>query len=124
MPAKLPTIEGSSVYDPAVPEWRLRLDSPAWFAWLSAASTSRFSYPLLDRSRGYIIGFMTVRQESRQRGGRYWSVYRRQGPRLRKIYLGPASAVTQARLEEVVTILLQEQDSLASPDTSGPTHVP
>ena len=110
---KLPTIEGTRVYSPELPDGRLRLDSPAWCAWRSAASTTRFSYPLYDRSCGYIIGFMTVRHEHRQRGGQYWSVYRRQGSRLRKIYLGPPSAVTHARLEEVVATLLRERAALA-----------
>lgn len=61
------------------------LDTPAWFAWLEASTTTRFSYAMLNRSRGYIDGFMTVRKERRQRGGAYWVVYRRQGSRLRKV---------------------------------------
>lgn len=60
-----PTIEGTCVYSPELSDGRLRLDSPAWFAWLRTASTTRFSYPLYDRSCGYIIGFMTVRHERR-----------------------------------------------------------
>ena len=48
---------------------------------------------------------MTVRKERRQRGGVYWSAYRRQGRRLRKIYLGPAASVTEARLREVAALL-------------------
>ncbi len=120
---KPPTSDGTCVYSPDLPDGRIRLDSPAWFAWLSSASTTRFSYPLHDRRCGYISGFMTVRHEGRQRGGHYGSVYRRQGARLRRIYLGPPSAVTHARLEEVVATLLRERDALArrdaprSPDT-------
>ena len=48
---------------------------------------------------------MTVRKERRQRGGVYWSAYRRQGRRLRKIYLGPSASVTEARLREVAARL-------------------
>lgn len=44
---------------------------------------------------------MTVRKERRQRGGVYWTAYRRQGRRLCKIYLGPSLSVTKARLREV-----------------------
>lgn len=51
---------------------------------------------------------MTVRKERRQRGGMYWTAYRRQGRRLRKIYLGPSHILTQARLEAVVMALLDE----------------
>jgi hypothetical protein len=35
------------------------------------------------------------------RGRSYWTAYRRQGRRLRKIYLGPSLSVTKARLHEV-----------------------
>ena len=86
----------------------MRLDRPAWFAWLEAPSTTSFSYPLFDRRCGYIIGFMTVRKERRQRGGAYWTVYRRQGRRLRKFYLGASQRLTQARLEAVAMTLLDE----------------
>jgi len=49
---------------------------------------------------------MTVRKEPRRRGSSYWSVYRRSGGRLRKIYLGRSATVTAARLEEVARRLL------------------
>ncbi|NTW97335.1 MAG: hypothetical protein HGB28_02160 [Oscillochloris sp.] len=94
------------VYGPGLSDSGLRLDGPGWFAWLEALTTSSFSYPLFDRQCGYIIGFMTVRKERRQRGGSYWTVYRRQGHQLRKIYLGPSSRLTQARLEAVAATLL------------------
>ena len=53
---------------------------------------------------------MTVRKERRQRGGAYWSAYRRQGRRLRKIYLGPSASVTEARLREVAARLYAGKD--------------
>lgn len=93
-------------YGPGLPTGGLRLDRPGWFAWLEAPMTTSFSYPLFDRQCGYIIGFMTVRKERRQRGGSYWTVYHRQGRQLRKIYLGPSSRLTQARLEAVAAALL------------------
>ena len=74
------------------------LDTPAWVAWLEAPSTTSFSYPVVDAHRGYIAGFLTVRKERRQRGGSYWTAYGRRGGRLCKVYLGPATAVTTARL--------------------------
>jgi len=79
----------------------IRLDSPAWFAWLDAPTTTRFSYALYNRAQGYIDGFMTVRKETRQRGGAYWSVYRRREGRLRKVYVGSSAALTLNRLEEI-----------------------
>jgi hypothetical protein len=108
-PAGKPAVvSGEWVYGPGLPSQGIRLNQPAWFRWLSEPSTTSFSYPLHDRRCGYIVGFMTVRKEPRQRGGAYWTAYRRQGRRLRKIYLGPASALTQARLDAVAATLLSE----------------
>lgn len=81
------------------------MDTADWVAWLEAPSTRCFSYPLFDPSVGYIVGFMTVRKEQRQRGGAYWSVYRRAQGRLRKIYVGTSAAVTAARLAEIAVTL-------------------
>jgi hypothetical protein len=105
MSRQTPTVSAGALYDPATPKTRVPLDSPAWFAWLEAATTTRFAYPIFEPAAGYIVGFMTVRREGRQRGGRYWSVYRRAGPRLRKVYLGRSAGLTQARLEAVATSL-------------------
>ena len=44
---------------------------------------------------------MTVRKERRQRGNTYWTVYRRQGPRLHKIYVGSSVRLTQAHLAQI-----------------------
>jgi LuxR family transcriptional regulator, maltose regulon positive regulatory protein len=107
-PRKPPVVAEHWVYGPGLPAAGLRLDRPAWGAWLSAPTTTSFSYPLVDRQCGCIIGFMTVRKEQRQRGGAYWTAYRRQGRTLRKIYLGPSQRITQARLEAVAATLLRE----------------
>ena len=84
----------------AAPE-RVRLDSPAWFAWLAAATTTSFAYPVDNPAGGYIEGFMTVRKERRERGGCYWVAYWRVGGRLCKAYLGRPEAVTAAHLQAV-----------------------
>lgn len=76
----------------------IRLDSAEWFAWLEAPSTRSFSYGVFDPQCGWIEGFMTVRKEQRERGGWYWSVYRRQGERMRRIYVGKARLLTSERL--------------------------
>src|SRR5690606_20983778 len=65
----------------------------------------RFSYALFNRTQGYIDGFFTLRKERRQRGTAYWSAYRRQGQRLRKLYIGRSTALTEARLEEIAAHL-------------------
>ena len=101
MSAQTPTIAGRHLYDPSRAGEGIALDSAAWFAWLEAPTTSRFSYPLFDPQVGYIVGFMTVRKERRQRGGMYWSAFRRTGQRLCKIYVGRSASVTQARLQAI-----------------------
>ena len=105
MRANLPHVSEGSVYDPRQEGRAIRLDSMAWFAWLAAPTTTSFSYPLFDPARGYIVGFMTVRKEQRQRGGMNWAVFRRCGGRVRKIYLGQTTTVTQARLQAIAEML-------------------
>jgi hypothetical protein len=91
--------------------WRnIRLDSAQWFAWLEAPEHRSFAYALLNHAKGYIDGFMTVRKERRQRGGAYWTAYRRQGRSLRKVYLGPAATLTAARLAEAARRLYTPDD--------------
>jgi len=101
MATKPPRISGQWVYDGALPAGSVQLDTPAWFAWLAAATTTRFSYPLFDPQVGYIVGFMTVRKERRQRGGQYWVAYRREGGQVRKVYIGSSGAVTTERLQAI-----------------------
>ncbi len=86
-----------------------RLDSPAWCAWLSTATT--FYY---DGRRGTF----TARCERRQRGDRYWTAYRRQRGVLRRVYLGKTDLLTAQRLEEVALLLL------ALPHSKGDPVVP
>jgi hypothetical protein len=105
MTKSIPIVQDGFVVDDHIPGPTLYLDTRAWVAWLEAPTTTRFSYALFNRAQGYIDGFMTVRKERRQRGAAYWSVYRRQGPRLRKVYVGPSTALTQARLEQIAAQL-------------------
>lgn len=110
MTYKTPRVSDGVLLDDKTPGPCIPLDSPAWFAWLEAPANVCFSYALFNRKMGYIDGFITVRKERRQRGGAYWTAYRRQGYRLRKVYLGPSPAVTQARLEQVVPQLDTRKD--------------
>ncbi len=80
--------------DPGQPGVFISVDSAAWFSWLEAAETRRFTYALEDERLGYIVGWMTVRKEERVRGGKYWTAYRRMEGRLRKVYLGVSGQVT------------------------------
>jgi LuxR family transcriptional regulator, maltose regulon positive regulatory protein len=113
MAANLPRISERWVYDPLMPSGSVQLDTPAWFAWLAAETTTRFSYPLYDRQVGYIVGWMTVRKEMRQRGGHYWVAYRRGGGQVRKAYIGSSGAVTTQRLQ-VIAYRLQGKEVVSS----------
>jgi LuxR family transcriptional regulator, maltose regulon positive regulatory protein len=105
MAKDIPMVRQAILEDPRHNGSSIPLDTPEWFAWLDAPTTTRFSYALHNRAQGYIDGFMTVRKETRQRGRHYWSVYRRSGPKVRKIYVGPSTALTLNRLEQIATRL-------------------
>ena len=71
------------------------LDSPAWFAWLEAPTTTSFTYALYNRQKGYIDGFV-----------------------IHKIYLGRSLTLTQAHLEAVATRLRTRDGPAHVPTTS------
>jgi hypothetical protein len=104
MPSRIPLVDSDSVSYVDSPV-SIRLDSPGWFAWLDDPATTCFSYAHFNRRAGYIDGFMTVRKERRQRGGAYWTVYRRRHKRLYKVYVGASAALTRARLEQIAADL-------------------
>lgn len=105
------------LYDPPHLQSSIPLDSAAWFAWLEEPSTTSFSYPLVDPGRGYIVGFMTVRKERRQRGQGYWTVFRRSAGRLRKVYLGRSHVVTDTRLL-MIADTFRAADEFPTPTTT------
>jgi len=109
MSAKTPTVSAGRLYDPQHPDGSIQLDTPAWVAWLELERVRSFAYPVFDARCGYIAGYLTVRKERRQRGGSYWTVYRRSGGRLQKFYLGVAQHVTRERLVTVVRRVLADQ---------------
>jgi len=112
---KIPEVSDGRLWGEQLPGGgTIPLDSPQWFAWLEAPTTTSFAYALFNRQQGYIDGFMTVRKERRQRGASYWSAYRRAGQRMRKIYLGRSLALTHACLEAVATRLQSRDDPAAS----------
>lgn len=108
MGRKPPHVREAWLLNPEADGGDLRLDTPAWFAWLEAPKTRSFAYGLVDPAQGCIVGLMTVRKERRQRGDWYWSVYRREGKRLQRFYLGCSGQVTQARLEQIAQQLLEK----------------
>jgi hypothetical protein len=121
MSAKTPSVSNDYLFDPAQPGRSIPLETPAWRAWLEAPTTTRFAYPLFNPQAGYIHGVMTVRKERRQRGGVYWSVYRRGQGTVHRIYLGPSAALTRTRLAEVAATLLARASAEASTAASAPS---
>ena len=96
---------GLLALEDAMANVKVVLDTPAWLVWLEDPATTSFAFPVDNPARGYIEGFMTVRKERRARGGVYWTAYWRVRGRLRKVYLGQATAVTQTRLEAATQVL-------------------
>lgn len=111
MTKDIPVVSQAILCDPQQAGPSIHLDTPAWFAWLDKPSTTHFSYALFNRAQGYIDGFITLRKEQRQRGRAYWSAYRRQGPQVRKRYLGPSTALTHTRLEQLAACFQLQPDS-------------
>lgn len=117
MGVKLPIVEVGSypvrgtawLYERRPGGVAIQLDTPAWMAWLEGATATSFAYAIADPQRGYLTGTMTVRKEQRQRGGAYWTVYRRCGGTMRKVYLGRSAAVTSARLAAIAWTFLCEE---------------
>jgi hypothetical protein len=89
----------------------LRVDSAAWFAWLTAPETTRFAYAVVDPRLGAVGCFVTIRKERRARGGSYWVAYRRCQGRLWKHYLGAGSRLTRTYLAGVGQAALAADDS-------------
>src|SRR2546426_8898545 len=83
---------------------RLTVGTPAWYAWLSTATTFAF------RSA---IGTFTARREQagHKRGGWYWRAYRKRAGQLHRAYLGTSEELTLERLRTVAA-------TLAAPHTS------
>jgi LuxR family maltose regulon positive regulatory protein len=76
----------------------IAVGSPAWFAWLSGATSFRLATPQ---------GPVTVRKE-RAGGGRgswYWRAYRKRQGQLHRFYLGPDAALTPQALTAAIAAL-------------------
>lgn len=107
MATATPTVAGDVlIFDDGGEPRSIAVGSPAWFAWLEAASG--FTY---QGERGSF----TARKESRQRGGWYWKAYRRRDGKLRRIYLGKAPDLSAARLASAAAALAGAPPAAAVP---------
>jgi predicted ATPase/DNA-binding CsgD family transcriptional regulator len=99
---------------PGAPE--IMVDSPAWAAWLEDIATHSFSFEGPS-------GTFTARKEHRSGSNEeYWSAYRKQGGKLRKVYLGKAKKLTLVRLDEAAAALSRHGDKATasqSPDATS-----
>jgi len=79
-------------------DYRLTVGTPAWYAWLSNATSFAF------RSE---VGTFTARREQagHKRGGWYWRAYRKRASQLHQVYLGTAQELTVERLRTVAAHL-------------------
>jgi predicted ATPase/DNA-binding CsgD family transcriptional regulator len=77
---------------------RLTVGTPAWYAWLSTATTFAF------RSE---VGTFTARREQagHKRGGWYWRAYRKRAGQLHRVYLGTSEELTLDRLRTIAARL-------------------
>jgi LuxR family maltose regulon positive regulatory protein len=83
--------------------------SPAWFAWLEAATTFRYhSQERQNIFRGYgpLLPPISLRKEERRRGA-LWYAYKRRHGCLHKRYVGRSARLTLAKLDDVALRLNQ-----------------
>jgi len=82
-------------------DYRLTVGTPAWYAWLSSATTFAF------RSE---MGNFTARREQagNKRGGWYWRAYRKRAGRLLQVYVGTTEEMTLEQLRTVAARLSAE----------------
>jgi len=76
----------------------IEVDTEAWFTWLTQAN--RFCYwPTTSTFR------LTLRKEKRRHTD-YWYAYLKHACKLHNAYVGRSQDVTNARLQQVLTLLL------------------
>ena len=97
--------DGSLLYKRNGQVYWLTVGTPAWYAWLSMATTFAFRCE---------VGTFTARKEQagHKRGGWYWRAYRRREGRLHRAYLGTSEEVTLDRLRTIAA-RLSVQDTLS-----------
>src|SRR5215218_7853643 len=114
MARRIPHVADGVLYvqeSPGAPP--VALDSPMWTAWLEDRAMHSFSFEGPS-------GTFTARKEHRSGSNEeYWSAYRKQGGKLRKVYLGKTEKLTLVRLDEAAAALSRHGDKTTasqSPD--------
>ncbi|MEZ4709026.1 MAG: hypothetical protein R3A44_17600 [Caldilineaceae bacterium] len=113
MPKEIPLVSSGRLCDPQLPGSSIQLDTqPGSPGWRPQPPVSPMRSSIAPAAATLMVS-MTVRKERRQRGSAYWSVYRRHGQRLRKIYVGPSAALTAIHLERIAARLYDSHSSHA-----------
>lgn len=86
-------------------------ENTGWEHWLSQVSSFAF--------HGRNGEHFTARKERRQRGGEYWTAYRKVNGKLRRKYLGTSADLALHLLENVANDLAPPQTSLVN----GSSHI-
>lgn len=76
----------------------LTVGTPAWYEWLTTASSFTFT-------SGHSTFSARKERSGSQRGGWYWKAYRKQGGKLHRAYLGKSEDLTLDRLTTVAQTL-------------------
>jgi LuxR family maltose regulon positive regulatory protein len=117
MAQHIPRVAASVLHLPEERRQRqIVLGSEEWFSWLSEPEHGSFDLQ-------HPLGNLTVRKERRQRGGEYWTAYRRVGKRLRKVYLGKSSELTLARLQRAAITLAIDDETFPPPIPAHPLPI-
>jgi LuxR family transcriptional regulator, maltose regulon positive regulatory protein len=90
-------------------EQLLTVGTPAWYAWLTTATTFAF---VTD----YATFTARKEQSGNRRGNWYWRAYRRQEGKLRRAYLGQSNDVTLERLNQIAQVLISADGVDAHPE--------
>jgi LuxR family maltose regulon positive regulatory protein len=88
---RTPMVMSGVLYTDDVATTGICVGSPAWFTWLTTATTFYFATP--DAA--------FTAHHKRRRGGSYWIAYRRYAGVLRRVHLGKPDHLTLERLEQV-----------------------
>src|SRR6266545_4498320 len=111
MARHIPYVAAGVLHRPDRPDLpAVALDTPAWWSWLDDPTTRSFAFH-------DAVGSFTARKEQRQRGGAYWTAYRRVQGKLVSAYLGKSAALTRERLTMAAA-------RLAQPSTQVPNQQP
>lgn len=89
-------------------EYALTVGTPAWYAWLTSATTFTFNGP---------DGTFTARKEqaSNKRGGWYWKAYSKRQGKVHHAYLGKSEALSLERLNTIAAEITCAARSTAEP---------